>query len=137
MRRRKSIRFRDLGAVVTIREATLGDGILGSWNGKTGTILIAQGQTDAGRLVTLLHESMHLAESMMKQNGHIKRCVTHAFVEGAAYALAIVLARAGVLRDVTPKSLHMLANDHRRDHRNWKARQRRAARRRKETPNAR
>lgn len=75
---------------------------LGSWDDGAGTITLRRGLNDAEALVILLHESMHVVESMMVQNGAISRRVNHDFIEGAAFGLATLLVGAGMAK-VTPR----------------------------------
>lgn len=93
------VTFKSLGAAITIREEDLTEG-LGCWDERTGTITLRSGLDPMGKLVILVHEAMHAVESMLIQNGAIKRRVDHDFIEGAAFGLATILVYAGAVQGV-------------------------------------
>lgn len=93
------VTFRSLGDPITIEERDL-DGPLGYWDEGAATIALDAAQPDAGKLVALLHEAMHVVESMMIQNGAIKRHVSHDFITGSAFAIATILVHAGAIEGV-------------------------------------
>ena len=95
--------FSALGAPITIREGECPPGALGFWDERDGSIVITPGQSEFGRLTILVHEAMHVVETMMIQNGALKRRVSHDYITGAAFALATILVHAGAAGDVTPK----------------------------------
>lgn len=94
------VTFRALGAPITIQEKEIPN--LGSWDERTGAITIAPGQSEMGKVTILLHEALHVVETMMIQNKYLKRRVSHDFITGAAFGLATILVHAGAIQGVTP-----------------------------------
>lgn len=92
---------RGLGHPIRIRRGDTGKA-LGTWDDRTGTITLRHDLDDAEALIILLHESMHVVESAMVQNGAIPRRVSHDFIGGAAFGLATLLVGAGMAK-VTPR----------------------------------
>jgi len=95
--------FHALGAPITVEEQDLQGQGLGFWDESTRTIVIEKNQPAMGKLITLVHEAMHVVETMMIENGAIKRRVSHDFITGSAFALATILVHTGAIEGVTPE----------------------------------
>jgi hypothetical protein len=94
------VTFRSLGAPITIKEQEIPDA-LGSWDEATGVLSLKPGQSEMGKVIILLHEALHVVETMMIQNGTLSRRVNHGFITGAAFGLGTILMHAGAIQGVT------------------------------------
>lgn len=79
-------------------------GALGTWEPQTGELRIAPGQTPEQQLVILIHEAMHLAETLLIVNKKMRKQVNHDFITNSAFALATTLVHAGVIKGITPEA---------------------------------
>jgi len=95
------VTFRALGASITIEEKKIS--ALGQWDERTGSIALNPDQEEMGKFIILIHEAMHVVETMMLQNKSLKRRVNHDFISGAAYGLAAILVHAGAVEGFTAK----------------------------------
>lgn len=74
---------------------------LGHWDERDGTIRLRDDPKSVGGGVVLVHEAMHLAESVMIQRGIIKRRAGEPFVTHAAPVVLYALASVGLLKGIT------------------------------------
>lgn len=84
---------------------------LGYFDSENNRIVIDENQPLAGKIVTLIHEAMHLSEEMQLAQGIIKKRINHDFITNAAFAIAMVLAGTDCLSDVTDDELLALNPD--------------------------
>lgn len=78
---------------------------LGSWNEASGEISIRKEQSEAGKHVVLVHELLHVAETLLKSAGVIKRRANHEFITNAAPIVLAGLVDFGVIRGVSKEDL--------------------------------
>lgn len=69
----------------------------GSWDPEAHVVTLADELDPGDRLITLIHETLHIAEDTLKASGAIKRRMPHDFIEGAAFAVAHMLVSAGAV----------------------------------------
>jgi hypothetical protein len=93
-----------LGDEIIIQEAAL-EGKLGQWDESSSTITIKSGQSEFGKRVILLHEIMHVVETMLLQNGVIKKRITHEFITTASFGICALLTAAGALEGLTVENI--------------------------------
>lgn len=99
------------GTPIKVREASL-KYALGSWNETTGEILIEKDQPEIGKYVVLIHELLHLAETMCLQAGIIKRRVSHKFIGSAPVILFMSLVEAGFWSGTDPAAALKFVEEH-------------------------
>jgi len=100
---KKRVTFKALGAPITVVQKALPANRWGHFDERNGEIAIESDQPEFGKLVILLHESMHVVETMLIQGKRMKRRVPHEFVTSAAFALATILVHAGAAGDISPR----------------------------------
>lgn len=93
-----------LGDDITIQEGAL-TGKLGQWDESTSTITLKSGQSEFGKHVILLHEILHVVETMLLQNGAIKTRIDHDFITNASFGICALLTAAGVFNDLQEKDV--------------------------------
>lgn len=110
------VSFTTLGDRITIQESPKEKmpGMRGSWNPRTGTISLAEGQREMEKIQTLIHEALHFSESILKLAGVIKRRPDHRFLDEAAFGVSIVLAYAGALDGVSIEDARAYINREKR-----------------------
>lgn len=77
------------------------DGAYGCFDERTGEIRIDPRQPAMGKHIVLIHEALHMAESMLLQAGIIDEHVSHEFITQAAPVVLHVLASGGLHRAVS------------------------------------
>lgn len=95
---------------VSIREGPLPRGKYGEWDETTGIVTIAEDQHPIGKHVVLIHELLHVTESLLLQDGVIRRRVGEAFVTNAAPILLGLLICAGRYNGAAETGLAELFN---------------------------
>lgn len=91
-----------LGDEINIVEAPLEDK-LGQWDESTSTITINSEQSEYGKRIILIHEVLHVIETMMIQNEMLDRRVNHEFIQGASFGITALLTASGMLDGLTEK----------------------------------
>lgn len=89
-----------LGDEITIQEGKL-ENKFGQWDESTSTITIRDDLPKFGKRIILLHEIMHVVETMMLQNGIIKERLEHQFINAASFGICALLAATGALEGIT------------------------------------
>ena len=107
------ITIRELGEPITIVEEPVGEGWgrLGYFDERTGRIVIGSEQPEAGKHIVLVHEILHLVDSMMRQAGVTRRRADHRWVESAAPNLLALLVLAGVYTGVSKSDMLAFMHD--------------------------
>lgn len=98
------VTFRTLGDPITIEEARV-DGY-GCFDAATGYIAIHPDQHPVGKLITLVHEALHVGEATLGIE------VEHDFVESAAFGVAVVLIEAGAAAGLTHDDVRAFLGEH-------------------------
>ena len=93
-----------LGDPIRVVEGDASGG-LGYWDPGTGTIVIDKEQPEPGKHVVLLHELMHLTETMLLQSGLIKTEVDHGWITMMAPNLLLLLVKSGMYTGVPEAEL--------------------------------
>ena len=98
---------------ITVRWATDADTIgnrLGFWDESTGEIVIRKDQPPAGVLVILIHEAMHLAESLWDPGfgTGLPGSESEEMITFAAPIVSVVLAACGLVGEITMSDLIVL-----------------------------
>lgn len=91
---RLPVSFTTLGDRITIEERELES--LGCFDTATGTISLRPDMHPVGKLVTLIHEALHVGEVSLKHE------IDHDFLTSAAFGVAVILIEAGAINSVTP-----------------------------------
>jgi len=60
---------------------------------------VGEGPEGPGLWILMLHEFLHVGESVLKQAGAIKRRVDHDFIENIPTGLLFLMHQAGMLKD--------------------------------------
>ncbi|HVK87988.1 MAG TPA: DUF6782 family putative metallopeptidase [Kofleriaceae bacterium] len=94
---RLPVKFTTLGDEIAIEEREV-DG-LGCFDTATGAIAIHPAQHPVGKLITLVHEAMHVGESTLGFE------IDHDYIEGAAFGVAAILIEAGAIEGLTSDDL--------------------------------
>lgn len=89
-----------LGDPIKIIEKPL-VGKKGYWDESNATIVINKNQPRVGKLIVLIHESMHVIETMLLQNKAIKKRVTHEFITNASFGMAAILIGCGAIEGIS------------------------------------
>ena len=84
---------------------------LGHFNEKNGEICIDPDQPKVGYYVVLIHELMHLAESILIQNGALSERISHEYISNAAPIGLAALVYAGALKDLTSEDVDVFAEE--------------------------
>jgi hypothetical protein len=93
------------GICIPVKEEVLSGGQLGCWDESEGDITITPDQPKVVKHIILIHEFLHVAESLLLGNGLIKRRTGEAFVTNAAPILLALLVNSGLYNGVTPDEL--------------------------------
>lgn len=64
----------------------------GQWDEKTKTITIHKDLPPAGKLVILIHEMLHVTETVLISNKQMKKRVNHDFISAASFGIAYLLS---------------------------------------------
>lgn len=94
-----------LGDEITITEGKL-NGKLGQWDEATSTITLDSDLPAYGKIVILIHEIMHVIESMLLDNKIIQERIDHEYINGGAFGICALLTSAGVISGMTEKDVH-------------------------------
>lgn len=100
----KEFETRRFGAPIRLRLVDELDSF-GAWDETTGEILIKRDQPKVGKYIVLLHELLHMSETLLKQGGIIKRRISHDFITHAAPLMLAFLVDGGIVTDVTPDEM--------------------------------
>lgn len=98
------VSFDDLGVPLSIVRRAY-DEKHGQFDPRIGEVAIGDHHCAFGERVILIHEAMHVAETMLIESGFMKRRISHAFITAAAYGMAVILYRAGAFPDLTDEDL--------------------------------
>ena len=86
------------GEEIPLRMADLKGKGLGYWSLTKKEIVIEDNQPDAGKLVILVHEMLHLIDDQLVAAGALKRRTQHGFIHNSALPLVGLLSLNGFLR---------------------------------------
>jgi hypothetical protein len=78
---------------------------LGAWDERTGTIYIDKNQPKAGQCVVLVHELLHMSETMLRQVGIVKNEIDHEYITNAAPLILAALVDMGLFSGIGPDDL--------------------------------
>ena len=91
---------------ITVREGVPEDeNALGSFNEKTGEMLIHPNQPEEGKHIILIHELLHLVDAMLVQAGVSEKRVNHKFITTAAPGLLMALVSSGFYTGISLEGL--------------------------------
>ncbi len=82
------------GDPIQLKEGHVDDG-LASFDERNGELIIRGDLPEAGKHVVLIHELLHLAESMCEQAGILDERVNHDFIHQAAPVILAALVDCG------------------------------------------
>lgn len=94
------VSFDDLGTPLSIVRRAY-DEKHGQFDPRIGEVALGDHHCAFGERVILIHEAMHVAETMLIESGFMKRRISHAFITAAAFGIAVILFRAGAFPDLT------------------------------------
>lgn len=95
-----------LGAEINIKEEPFSDGEkVGEWHEGRGIVTIKSNEPEFGKHITLVHEFIHIAETMALQNGLINERIDHDFIYLISYVISALLVECGALVGLTRKDV--------------------------------
>jgi hypothetical protein len=94
-----------LGDEITICENEL-SGKLGQWDEAEGTITIHKNQPEYGKRIILIHEVLHVVETIMLQQGILKKRINHDFIHNAAFGICALLTAAGMIEGMSEEDIY-------------------------------
>lgn len=92
-----SARFDTLGDTITIEEREID--ALGCFDARSGVITIDPREPYFGKIITLIHESMHVAEEATSKS------IDHEYITATAFGIAVILAEAGLLVGISKENV--------------------------------
>jgi hypothetical protein len=85
---------------------------LGNWDETTGEINLRDHPSTIPGAIILIHESMHMAESILLQEGIIEQRVPEEFIENAASMILYAMACVWLLKDpMTPSQIEQFISE--------------------------
>lgn len=98
------VSFTTLGDRITIEERELDT--LGCFDSATGTITIRPDMHPVGKIITLVHEAMHVGEMALEQE------IDHDLLFGVAFGVAAILIEAGAITGLDSEDLKEFLRTH-------------------------